>query len=133
MMKRIIQVCSVLALSVVFFAVSASAQVSSRIDAKIPFDFNIGGKSHPAGDYVIKLSKASASVLGLSLEDGSGNRLQNVLISTNGEVSNGDARLVFEVQEGQRYLSKILTGDKGFSLFAESRKAAVVKETLAAR
>ena len=132
MIKRIIQACSVLALSVVFFAVSASAQVSSRIDAKIPFDFNIAGKAHPAGDYVIKLSKASANVLGLSLEDGSGNRLQNVLISSNGEVSRGDSRLVFEVQEGQRYLSKILTGNKGFSLF-DSKKASAVKETVAAK
>jgi hypothetical protein len=123
-----------LVLSVAFFAVSANAQVSNRIDAKIPFDFNVGDKSHPAGDYVIKLSKVSANALELSLEDSMGNRLQNVLITRSGEVSNNAARLVFDVVGDQHYLAKILTADKGFSLLAsDSQKASAAKETVAAR
>jgi hypothetical protein len=30
---------------------SANAQLSNRIRAKIPFDFNVGEKKLPAGDY----------------------------------------------------------------------------------
>jgi hypothetical protein len=85
MMKRIIQICSMLALAMTFFAVSAQAQVGNRIEAKIPFNFNIGGKSYRAGDYVLRLSKVSNIVVGLSLEDNAGNQLQNVLVSASGK------------------------------------------------
>ena len=132
-MKRIIQICSMLALTVVFFTVAAQAQTTNRIDAKIPFDFMVGDQSYVAGDYVIKLSKVSVNTVALSLEDNFGNQLRNVLLSTNGEVANGQERLVFDRYNDQRYLTKVLTNDRGFSLHISDAQKDAKRETIAAR
>lgn len=115
-MKRIIQVCSMLVLSIAFLTVAAQAQANSRIEAKIPFDFNVGDKTYVAGDYVLKLQRVSMTVVALSLEDKFGNQLQSVSMASNGDSADGQARLIFDRESNERYLSRVLTSEKGFSL-----------------
>src|SRR5262245_7411230 len=115
MMKRIIQICSMLVLSAAFFVVSAQAQTVNRIDAKIPFDFQIGSKTYAAGEYVIKVSRSSADVAGDQLEDKNGKRLDSGLLAENGD--SGKSKLVFGRNENNdRVLSKVIVDDKGFSV-----------------
>ena len=84
-----------LALAVTFTAVSANAQSgeTERIDAKVPFEFHIGQKSYPAGDYVMEITRSATKVVSLSLQDKDGNQLDNTLMSLNGDVSKNDFQL----------------------------------------
>lgn len=122
MMKRIIQVCSMLVLSAVFFTVAAHAQSTSRIEAKIPFDFNVGEKSYVAGDYVMKISRVTFSTVSLSLEDNFGNQLQNVLMASSADTADGVSRLIFDRDANERQLSRVLTGEKGYALSAGGKE-----------
>ena len=116
-MKKLIQICSVLSLLVVFSVVSANAQAFvKRYQAQIPFDFNIGQKAYQAGNYVIKISKFSSEGIALSLEDTKSHRLQTVLLPKNGDVSADAPKLIFTRYENQRFLSKLLTEEIGVSL-----------------
>ena len=129
MMKRIIQVCSMLVLTVVFFAVTANAQTSSRINAKIPFNFTVGEKAYNAGDYVIQVSRVSVSTSSITLQDDMGKILQSFLVLSNGESASGAEHLVFD----NHSLSKIITKNKGLSLSALNSSSMPKRETVAAR
>lgn len=115
-MKRVIQICSMLVLAAVFSAAAAQAQTLDRINAKIPFDFNVGEKSYDAGEYIIKTSRLSDSTVQVSLSDGKGNTLQTLLVFSAGEAAGGEERLVFTVYDGRHYLAKIMTNGKGLLL-----------------
>lgn len=116
-MKKLIQICAVLSLVFAFSIVSAHAQQTvKQYEAKIPFDFNVGQKSYQAGNYVIKISRLAANGLVLSLEDDNHNRLQSVIVSETDNLSKNAPKLMFDVQENQRYLTKIYTSEIGLSL-----------------
>jgi hypothetical protein len=51
-------------------AVSISAQAQTTERARIPFDFSVGSKRLPAGDYVIKHASTSSSVLMVQNQNG---------------------------------------------------------------
>jgi hypothetical protein len=53
-MRRVVQICSLIALSLVLI-VSAEAQISKTYDVRIPFDFNIGREAYQAGTYRVSL------------------------------------------------------------------------------
>jgi hypothetical protein len=100
-----------------FSIVSAHAQQTvKQYQAKIPFDFSVGQKSYQAGDYVIKISRLSSNGLLLSLEDDNNHKLQSVIVSETDTSSKDEPKLLFYVQENQRYLSKIFTPEIGLSL-----------------
>lgn len=120
-MKKLIQICSMLSLVVFFSIVSAQAQVVKKYAAEIPFDFNIGQKSYPAGDYTIKISKISLSTVSLALEDKEKNLLRTVLIRGNGNVSKNEEKLVFVRDGNRRFLSEMLTEEMELS-FASSNE-----------
>jgi hypothetical protein len=116
-MKKLIQICAVLSLVFAFSIVSAHAQQTvNQYEAKIPFDFNIGQKSYQAGNYVIKISRLSSNGIVLSLEDEDNNKLQSVIVSETDNRSQDAPKLLFDVRDNQRYLSKIYTQEVGVSL-----------------
>lgn len=116
-MKKLIQICAVLSLVFVFSIVSAHAQQTvKQYEAKIPFDFNVGQKSYQAGNYVIKISRLSSNGIVLSLEDEDNNKLQSVIVSETNNLSKDAPKLMFDVRENQRYLTKIYTQEVGLSL-----------------
>jgi hypothetical protein len=116
-MKKLIQICAVLSLVFAFSIVSAHAQQTvKQYEAKIPFDFNIGQKSYHAGSYVIKISRLASNGILLSLEDDNNNRLQSVIVAETDQRSKNAPQLMFDVQENQRYLTKIYTPEIGLSL-----------------
>jgi hypothetical protein len=113
-----------LVLAVTFTAVSANAQTddTKRIDAKVPFEFQVGQKSYPAGNYVMKISQSATNVVTLSLQDNEGNQLENVLLAANGDVSKNDYQLIFALKDKKHVLSKVLTDRSGFSLVSPKVK-----------
>lgn len=115
-MKKLIQICTILSLLVVFSVVSANAQSVERIDAKIPFDFNIGKTTYKAGNYIIRVSKIAGSNTILSLEDENKNFLQNFVVLRNGNTSDKKSLLLFNRYEDKVFLSQISTPGIGFRL-----------------
>lgn len=115
-MKKIIQLCSVLALLVTFSVISANAQSVKQYDAKIPFSFNVGQKTFEAGNYVIKISKSAVNSKILSLEDESGKQLQSIIVAESGDTAKGRLQLVFNRYDKQRFLSKLSNGETVFSI-----------------
>lgn len=127
-MKKLIQICSVLSLVFVFSIIGAQAQTVKQYQAQIPFDFNIGQKSYPAGDYVIKVSKFSADGVALSLEDKENHRLQTILLPKNGNVSANEPKLLFTRYENQRFLSQMLMEEMGVSLIKSDTEKRIAEK-----
>jgi hypothetical protein len=120
-MKKLIRICTIMSLLVVFSAVAASAQSIDRIDAKVPFDFNIGNKSYKAGNYVLRISYVSGGVSTIvSLEDENKRHLQDFLVFRSGNSVKNNPVMLFNRYENQMFLSQIQTTEAGFSL-KESR------------
>lgn len=115
-MKKLFQFFTVLTLVLTFSVISAFADSVKEFNANIPFQFNVGQKSYPAGDYVIKVKKLASGASAVSFEDKEGNLLENVIVTINGDVAKEAPQLIFNRYENQRFLAKILTPEKGFTL-----------------
>ncbi len=126
-MKKLIQVSAFLSLMFVFSVVFANAQQQAKqFSVNVPFEFNVGQKSYPAGEYHIKLVKISADAASLSIADGEDKNLQTIIAPRRGEASTDEPKLVFSRYKNQRFLSQIKTKETGFSLIktdAEKRAA----------
>lgn len=102
MRKQLFATFATLGFLLVLTAGVAQAQVSGRVNAHIPFNFQIGDKQLPAGDYSIK--RVSQNALLIESTD----KQQQVLMPFTEEIDNGpnakqkSERLVFR-QYGERY------------------------------
>jgi len=108
-MKKFIQVGSLVSLLFVLGVVGANAQSSYGSEVEIPFAFNIGDKSYEAGDYILKLEKFATGNAILSIRDPKTNEAQTVLLNSNGEERGNEVKLLFDMIEGTRYLTKVRT------------------------
>ena len=128
-MKRFIQIASFFALAFVFGGVQANAQSSTRIDANVPFDFVVVGKTLPAGEYVIRLNAAASGVRKIEVSTKDGEVVHTALVSANGDPVRGRAELLFDRSGGRTVLAKILTGNAGYTVPAagEARLTASVR------
>ena len=106
-MKKIIQVCSLVSLLVVFGAAAANAQSSYGTQVEIPFAFNIGDHSYEAGDYILRVEKFATGNAILSVRDPKTNDLQTLLLNSTGESRETGVKLLFDTIEGTRYLTKV--------------------------
>lgn len=110
-----------LSVFVLLLAVSAVAAPSDRLMAEIPFDFNIGEKSMPAGHYIVSSNlTGDGSVQLISSE----NSRHHVVVMTHPgdrRMYTGDeSKLVFNRYGNTYYLSQIWYGS-GASLSRELR------------
>lgn len=128
-MKKLIQVCSLLSLLVLFTAASAFAQNGFGTDVNIPFAFNVGDHAYEAGQYIVKLDKTGAGMATLSIQNTKTDEVQRVLLNANGDAGAQDVRLIFDTINGQRYLTKLKTTDRTYAIVG-SRPA---KDTAKAR
>lgn len=110
MKKQITGTLAVLSLLFALAVVSVQAQRVSRITAHIPFAFQIGDKTLPAGDYNIKRLSQNALVI----EDASGET--SVIAQAPGRVESNakqkTERLVFR-QYGEQYFLAQVWMDRG--------------------
>jgi hypothetical protein len=115
-MKRFIQLFSLLGLALIFSAATAKAQTVTKVDAKIPFKFSVGGKTHDAGSYKLKVQSIATGGALVTIVDSDGHNLQSVLAVTTGEVAKGQSELRFAKHNGQRNLVGIALPTTGLQI-----------------
>jgi hypothetical protein len=116
-MKKLIQICAFSLLVFAFAFSEASARTQYGSEVTIPFAFNVGERSYESGKYIIKVSRLSGGGETLMIQDPKNDTVQTVLLTATGDSTNPDElRLDFETVNGQKYLSKIRTPQRGFAL-----------------
>src|ERR1700681_1624285 len=90
---------------------SANAQLSTPIRAKVPFDFNVGDKKLPAGEYTFsRLSGFSdTKVISVSSADASAHVFQSTF-ETRVLTPKNESTLVFHKYGDQYFLEQIWSG-----------------------
>lgn len=114
-MKKLIQICSLLGLLVVFTAVGANAQSTYGTEVNIPFAFNVADKSYDAGSYIVKVSKQPFGTTILSIQDTDTNDVQQILLNVSGEAAGTEMKLMFANIGDRKFLSKIQTPTASYS------------------
>lgn len=106
-------------------AVAAQAQTASRTQlvADIPFQFNVGNQTMPAGEYTVKQVNPSSdhAVLQLRAKDGS----RTVMIQMNnviGKAKEG-SQLIFNHLGGEYYFAQTWISGEGTGWQASTSKA----------
>jgi hypothetical protein len=110
-MKRSISlaVATVFGFVLVIGAGSAFASLAVPIRVNIPFEFNVGGTTLPAGEYVISSPSETAShLLAIrSLDGASAVFIQAEPLSPKHDIWEPDTRLTFEKVNGKEFLMKV--------------------------
>jgi len=115
-MKKIIQIVSFLALVFVIAGGDVHAQRTTKIDASIPYDFEIGGQQFDAGKYVLRVRRAASGASVAELRDSKHRVVYEGFLLDSGDTGNGKANLVFDRSGSVARLMHIRTGDNGFSI-----------------
>ena len=111
---------------------SANAQLSVPVRAKIPFDFSVGDKKLPAGEYTfIRLSFINATTMLISSVDSSTRMFQSVF-QDSVLTPKGESTLVFHKYGDQYFLQQIWTvGEQVGAQVPESRGERTARQQLA--
>ena len=111
------------------FVVSANGQSTSiLVTADVPFDFIVGNKTLPSGEYTVR--SAANNSLKISSRDGesSAMRLSNLAVETS---KKRNARLVFHRYGQQYFLAEVWSGDHYGRELLQSKKARYLRHELA--
>lgn len=115
-MKKAIQIVSFLALLFVIAGVDAHAQSTTKIDAVIPYDFQIGDEQFEAGKYVMRVRRMSNGAGNLvELRDARHRVVWESFALENGSGA-GKANLVFDRSGSIAKLTEVRTGERGYSI-----------------
>jgi hypothetical protein len=108
---------------------SANAQSVSRIVADIPFEFSVGYKAMPAGEYAVKPANATGNALMIRSADGKSAAIR-LTQETERAKNDTPARLVFH-RYGERYfLAEVWNGfeNTGRQLLTSQEERAIERE-----
>jgi len=129
LMKTIIKALLVLSITVVFGAtVSFSQTTATRIQAEIPFDFAIGNKPFPAGNYSLSVIRRNGVVHSVQVRDDRGRMICNTFAVQNGSSTWNRSVMVFADTHYGKQLEKLTTPEFGyiFSRSGRNKQVAVV-------
>lgn len=118
-MKKFIYAISFLAIALAFSGTSVLAQSGTKIDADIPFDFTIGGKTLAAGKYTMFVRKNNSGAEQIELRDSKFHIVYEGFMLQNGDRSTGRSELIFDRVAGQPVLAKIRLENKGIAVPVE--------------
>ena len=119
-------------------AVSAQAQTNSsqRVIASIPFAFNVGKTTLPAGKYTITVLNPTSDRKTLQIRSLNGRASAILLTTTSSGHANDTAKLVFErygdqyvfaqAQMDETTLAALRTKERGDKQVAKARKKSIV-------
>ena len=115
MKKEVLSIFTMLILTLAIGAATAHAQSANQTTASIPFQFNIGNQTLPAGDYTIKFVNQDSGRNALLIKSTDGRVSRIVMMNTAQKGSATErASLVFN-QYGRRYfLAEVWTGSDQF-------------------
>ncbi len=109
MKKRLIRFSTILGLFVMLGVSSVNAQVADRIEVTIPFEFVAGGRTLPAGDYVLDIQGIAPSVVSFKNRDTYVTAVRT--ISVQNRANEGQAKLVFQRYGKRHFLSQVWYGE----------------------
>ena len=115
-MKKFIQRLSFIAFVLIVGGVAANAQVSRKFNANIPFDFAIGGKTLPAGKYVIRLAGDANGPGYIQVQNEKRELVYSGIAATNAERLTDSAELRFAKGSARPELQMIVSDRSGHSL-----------------
>jgi hypothetical protein len=106
-------------------AVAAKAQTSGRTQliANIPFQFNVGNKNLPAGEYTVLSMNADSSIVVLKIQSRDGKASAMLQTSTVEGKAQDSARLVFHRYGNRYYFAQAWTGGGGSGFEAQKSRA----------
>jgi hypothetical protein len=122
MMKKLTLSAFVMLILVTCLSV-AHAQFQNRMTASIPFDFKIGNKSLPAGEYTIQCVNSDSGKSALLLKSVDG-RTSRMVMMTPAQANEAQAqiRIVFNRYGNQYFLAQVWTTADNYGLeLARSR------------
>src|SRR6266496_1761302 len=112
---------------------SVNAQLIYPVRAKIPFDFSVGNKKLPAGEYTFsRLPELSNNKTMLVTSVASSRRMFQSTSGTQGLTPKNDSTLVFHKYGDQYFLEQIWTrGEQEGTELPESRSERTIRQQLA--
>ena len=109
--KRLAMLSLVSVFTLCAAVVSANAQITNPIRAKIPFDFSVGDKKLPAGEYTLShLSGLGDNKTLLVSSVDSGTRIFQLTLAAQVATPKNDSSLVFHKYGDQYFLETIWSG-----------------------
>ena len=111
-------------------ALTTKAQSTFGVRANVPFDFNVGDKTLPAGRIIAREMSASSGALAISNLD----KRQHAIRIAHGVSSsnqNGRAKLVFRKYGSRYYLTQVwIPGYNGMEFQKSKTERALERETM---
>ena len=130
MKKRVFNTLLLLSLFIALTMGNAFAYNNSPITVKVPFDFVVGKKTLPAGEYTIRENSASGPGANLLIK----NSKNNIAVITSTapfqpKAGQSKAKLEFTQYQGQYFLSRLVMPEAEFGrlIRIRNRKAASAK------
>lgn len=120
----------VIAVASVVATATANPQVSNRVVANIPFEFSVGYKTMPAGEYTVRTILSANDALLIQSADGKSSALRLTQATTAKRNKSSHARLVFH-RYGERYfLAQVWSGadNTGRQLLKSQEERALEQE-----
>lgn len=119
--RRLAMLCLVAALSSICLMAQGPIQVT------VPFDFTIGSKSFPSGDYVVRSGMAQ-TVLAIQSVDGH-SAAMTLTTPMYGHNESGGARLIFNRYGDRYFLSQVWDGSQGRELSRSTSEKELIAKT----
>ena len=91
-----------------FLAVSAAQAQEPRVKANVPFDFVVGDRVMPAGEYLVSQTGIASSAIAIRSEDTSSTSLV-ITSACASSAPSKSTKLVFHVLAGRYFLSQVWT------------------------
>ena len=108
-LKGLTMLLLIVVLALATAVVSANAQSANRVVADIPFEFSVGYKTMPAGEYAVETVTSSGNAVMIRSTDG--NRAAIRLTEESARVKNKtQARLVFHRYGARYFLAQVWNG-----------------------
>jgi hypothetical protein len=126
MIKGFTMFTLIVALALVTAVVSANGQ-SQAVKADVPFEFAVGDKTLPSGEYAIRSATAGGAAMMIR-----GENAKNAALRLTNAIENkrsvGQVKLVFH-RYGERYfLAEVWTGESGRELLKSTQERAIERE-----
>ena len=127
--KNLTMLPLVVGLALAAAVVSVNGQSTSvLVTSDIPFDFIVGDKTLPAGEYTVRSAASNGVKISTRDNESSAMRLSNLAVDTS---KKRNARLVFHRYGQQYFLAEIWSGDHYGRQLLQSKKERYLRHELA--
>ena len=128
MKNQVLRMIAITSVVMVASVVSAHAQAGNTVVVRIPFDFNVAGKTLPAGQYVISRSTPTSSEGLLIRNEKRGAHVQTKTVKT--QELQEQTQVIFKRYGDEYFLFQLWTSGRstGRELFRSTKEQALERE-----